>query len=85
MLLELSAASLQSQPQDDTYTYGSFLRLGFKIMKFRVQGLGDILGLYGDNGKEHGNYYNGLYMEYIGGCQNYGLFLGPYYNTSPSI
>ena len=20
------------------------------------------VGLYGDNGKEHGNYYNGLYM-----------------------
>ena len=23
--------------------------------------LGDIWGLYWDNGKEHGNYYNGLY------------------------
>ena len=25
-----------------------------------------ILGLYGDNGKENGNYYNGLYRVYIG-------------------
>ena len=24
----------------------------------------------------------GLYM---GGCQNYGPFLGPYYNTAPNI
>ena len=23
---------------------------------------GILLGLYGDNGKENGNYYNGLYM-----------------------
>ena len=30
----------------------------------------------GDNGKENGNYYNGLYMENMGGCQNYGPFLG---------
>ena len=22
---------------------------------------------------------------YMGGCQNYGPFLGPYYNTAPSI
>ena len=28
-----------------------------------------MLGLYSDNGKEHGNYY-------MGGCQNYGPFLG---------
>ena len=25
-----------------------------------------ILGLYWDNGKENGNYYNGLYWDYIG-------------------
>ena len=25
-----------------------------------------ILGLYRDNGKENGNYYNGLYRGYIG-------------------
>ena len=30
----------------------------------------------GDNGKENGNYYNGLYMENMGGCQRYGAFLG---------
>ena len=23
-------------------------------------------GIYGDNGKENGNYYNGLYRGYIG-------------------
>ena len=22
---------------------------------------------------------------YMGGCQNYGPFLGPYYNTAPTI
>ena len=22
---------------------------------------------------------------HVGGCQNYGLFLGPYYNTAPDI
>ena len=54
-------------------------------MKFRVQGLGYILGLYGDNGKENGNYYNGVYMEYMGGCQNCGPFLDPYSNTAPNI
>ena len=27
--------------------------------------LGYILGLYRDNGKENGNYYNGLYRDYI--------------------
>ena len=26
--------------------------------------IGVIVGLYGDNGKENGNYYNGLYMDY---------------------
>ena len=25
-------------------------------------------GLYKDNGKENGNYYNGLYWGYIAGC-----------------
>ena len=25
-----------------------------------------ILGLYGVNGKENGNYYNGVIMDYIG-------------------
>ena len=41
----------------------------------------------GDNGKENGNYYNGLYRDYryMGGCQNYGPFLGPYYSTAPNI
>ena len=24
-------------------------------------------------------------IGYIGGCQNYGLFLDPYYNTAPII
>ena len=28
--------------------------------------IGVILGLYWDNGKENGNYYNGLYWGYIG-------------------
>ena len=38
----------------------------FKVAQ-RVQVLiRDILGLYKDNGKEHGNYYNGLYRVYIG-------------------
>ena len=27
----------------------------------------------------------GLYNLDIGGCQNYGPFLGPYYNTAPII
>ena len=36
----------------------------------------------GDNGKENGNYHNGLYRDYnrvisyMGGCRNYGPFLG---------
>ena len=30
--------------------------------------IGYILGRYRDNGKENGNYCNGLYMEYMGGC-----------------
>ena len=28
--------------------------------------IGYILGLYWDNGKENGNYYNGLYRDYRG-------------------
>ena len=40
--------------------------------KWKLQGLcrdyigiiGYILGLYKDNGREHGNYYNGLYKDY---------------------
>ena len=32
-----------------------------------------ILGLYEDNGKEHGHYY----LSYMGGCQNYGPFWVP--------
>ena len=24
-------------------------------------------------------------MGYMGGCQNHGAFLGPYYNTAPNI
>ena len=24
-------------------------------------------------------------MAHMGGCQNYGPFLGPYYNTAPNI
>ena len=28
--------------------------------------MGDILGLYWDNGKENGNYYNGIYRGHIG-------------------
>ena len=29
----------------------------------------------------------GIYARwiYMGGCQNYGPFLGPYYNTAPNI
>ena len=38
--------------------------------------IGYILGLDGDNGKENGNYHNGLYMEYMGGCQHCGPFFG---------
>ena len=26
-----------------------------------------------------------LVRSYVGGCQNYGPFLGPYYNTAPNI
>ena len=26
-----------------------------------------------------------LVIAYMGGCQNYGPFLGPYYNTAPNI
>ena len=45
-----------------------------------------MLGLYGDNdGKENGNYHNGLYMEYMGSYRNGGRFLDPYYNTAPNI
>ena len=28
--------------------------------------------------------YRCIYI-YMGGCQNYGPFLGPYYNTAPNI
>ena len=24
-------------------------------------------------------------LHYLGGCQNYGTFLGPYYSTAPNI
>ena len=45
-----------------------------------------LLGLYwgymGDNGKENGNYYS-ILGSYLGGCQNYGPLLDPYYNTAP--
>ena len=43
--------------------------------------IGYMLGLYGENG----NYYNGVYMEYMGGCQNHGPFLDAYCNTAPNI
>ena len=26
-----------------------------------------------------------LFQRHMGGCQNYGPFLGPYYNTAPNI
>ena len=30
--------------------------------------------------------YMYIYIHiYMGGCQNYGAFLGPYYNTAPII
>ena len=34
----------------------------------------------GDNGKEKETTMAG----YMGGCQNYGPFLGPHYNTAPN-
>ena len=34
---------------------------GLKTSGEQVAGGGGILGLYRDNGKENGNYYNGLY------------------------
>ena len=36
--------------------------------------IGYILGLYRDNGKENGNYYNGLYRVYIG-CNMGGIWV----------
>ena len=36
------------------------------------------MGIYRNRGKESGNYY-------LGDCQNYGPFLGPYYNTGPNL
>ena len=49
------------------------------VVKIRVP----FWGLYRDNGKENGNNYHGLYRghigfntRYMGGCQNYGPFLG---------
>ena len=39
-----------------------------------------ILGLYGDNGKENGNYYNGLY-----GVKNIWEYMGSYYNIPKVI
>ena len=53
-----------------------------------------ILGVFWDNGKENGNYYEirapgsqakegmggSAYDEDLGGCQNFGPFLGPHYN-----
>ena len=49
-----------------------------KKTRFRVEGLGYrgyigilgyILGLYGNNGKENGNYYNGLYEKKLGNLE----------------
>ena len=37
--------------------------------------IGVIFGLYWDNGKENGNYYNGLYRSYMG------LILGLYWDN----
>ena len=46
--------------------------------------MGSIGAILGNNGKENGNYCSMLGL-YMGGCQNYGPFLGPYYNTAPNI
>ena len=50
--------------------------------------LGFILGLYwGIMEKEMETTIMGYIgiIGYMGGCQNYGFFLGPYYNTARSI
>ena len=38
--------------------------------------IGNILGVYGDNGKENGNYHNGLYRVYTKGFKVQGLGFG---------
>ena len=46
--------------------------------------------VYGIMEKKNGNYHDGLYRGFVrfliwgsrGGCQNYGPFLDPYYNTA---
>ena len=58
------------------YTYMELFR-GY-MGGVMLDDMGVIQGLYWDNGKENGNYY-------MAGCQNYGPFLGPYYNTAPNI
>ena len=37
---------------------------GLRAFGFKGSYIGYILGLYGENGKENGNYYNGLYRVY---------------------
>ena len=37
-------------------------------------------------GQQNGNHANvRAIKDYMGGCQNYGPFLDPYYNTAPNI
>ena len=48
---------------------------------YRLQGLGriyDVARCSGARGFRSG-------ILHMGGCQNYGASLGPYYNTAPSI
>ena len=38
---------------------GGIHKLGVRLLGVPI--IGNILGLYGNNGKENGNYHNGLY------------------------
>ena len=61
----------------------TILGLGFRvgIMENQMEGyIGIILGLYRDNGKENGNYYNGLYRGYMGVYRDNGKENGNYYS-----
>ena len=45
----------------------------------------DILHTFVPEPKDTLNHHTNLKSQHMGGCQNYGPFLGPYYNTAPII
>ena len=77
----LTSSSLASMRWKSWQTFGFRAQvsgLGVQGSRFRDQGLGVYRGLEG--------YSFRRFQEYdTGGCQNYGPFLDPYYNTAPNF